>query len=313
MSEIVPVLLRFDGIAHARTLAAYDIDDKQRTRAVSSGVVERLRRGWFALAGLDSQAVRAIRAGGHLSCVSLLGLHGVWLPPDERVHIASVAPRSRLRSPENRARPLTDATSAIVVHQRTRHASMIDPTDSLAGALTCAAACLAITDAIIMLDSVRNLRLLADADIDEALASLSQTRQKALARSSAGAESGTETLVRLRLTALHLRVRPQVRIEGVGRVDLVVGDRLVIEVDSRAHHDNPAAYEHDRTRDLALVERGYLVIRVTYRRVMSDMASIERAVLAVVRRRDHLWPRGHHTPPAMERAVESTSVQPARG
>ena len=308
MSQIVPVLLRFDGVAHARTLAAYDINDKQRARAVNSGAVERLRRGWFALAGLDSQAVRAIRAGGHLSCVSLLGLHGVWLPLDERMHIISVAPRSRLRSPENRAHPLMGSAPPVVALQRIRHAYTIDPTVSLACACACAAACLTITDAIIMLDSVRNLRVLPDAHIEEALASLSQTRQTALAHSRAGAESGTETLVRLRLTGLHLRVRPQVQIQGVGRVDLVVGDRLVIEVDSRAHHDNPAAYEHDRTRDLALVERGYLVIRVTYRRVMSDMGSIERAVLAVVRRRDHLWPRGHRTPDAAAPA----STRPTR-
>lgn len=68
---------------------------------------------------------------------------------------------------------------------------------------------------------------------------------------------------------------------------------LVVELDSRTHHDNPEAYERDRARDLWLVERGYLVVRVTYKRVLYDWASVERALLAIIRRGEHLWQPVH--------------------
>jgi very-short-patch-repair endonuclease len=111
----------------------------------------------------------------------------------------------------------------------------------------------------------------------------------------AGCGSGLETLARLNLRRRNLRVRSQAHIPGIGWVDLLVGDRLVVELDSRSHHDNPAAYERDRARDLALVERGYLVVRVTYKRVMEDRPAVERALLAVVRRQEHRWQSIHRS------------------
>lgn len=45
------------------------------------------------------------------------------------------------------------------------------------------------------------------------------------------AESGIETMVRLRLESLNIRLRPQVSIPMVGRVDFLVGTSLIIEVE----------------------------------------------------------------------------------
>ena len=107
----------------------------------------------------------------------------------------------------------------------------------------------------------------------------------------AGCASGLETLARLHLRGHNLQVRSQVQIMGVGRVDLVVGDRLVLELDSRAHHTDHDAYERDRARDLELVRRGYLVVRVTYLQVMTGWANVERAILEITRRGEHRWQR----------------------
>jgi very-short-patch-repair endonuclease len=59
-----------------------------------------------------------------------------------------------------------------------------------------------------------------------------------------------------------------VRIRGVGRVDLVIGDRLVIECDSREFHDKADSYAADRARDLELLRQGYREIRLTYAQVV---------------------------------------------
>ncbi|WP_374947145.1 endonuclease domain-containing protein [Agreia sp.] len=107
------------------------------------------------------------------------------------------------------------------------------------------------------------------------------------------AQSGLETKARLRLRSLNIPYRAQVAIDRVGRVDLVIGDRFVVELDSKTWHTSFAAYTEDRRRDLALVERGYVVLRVTYDQVMNQWPAVERAVRAVVRRGEHRWAARH--------------------
>ena len=100
-------------------------------------------------------------------------------------------------------------------------------------------------------------------------------------------QAGTETLVRLRLRRRGIRVRIQVQIAPIGRVDLLVGDRLIIEVDSRAHHLGEN-YEADRRRDSALMALGFIVLRLSYHRVMFDWPVVEAEILAIIRRGEHL-------------------------
>lgn len=52
--------------------------------------------------------------------------------------------------------------------------------------------------------------------------------------------------------------------------------RLVVELDSRAHHlRDPVAFERDRRRDADLAACGWLVIRITWRRLHDDPAGVE--------------------------------------
>jgi very-short-patch-repair endonuclease len=96
------------------------------------------------------------------------------------------------------------------------------------------------------------------------------------------AESGTESIVRVLLALVGIVAAPQVRVPftDFDRLDLVVGDRLVIECDSRAHHSTAEQLDRDDARDLALTALGFLVLRVRYRTVMRD----PEAVVAAVRR-----------------------------
>ncbi|MDR6905382.1 very-short-patch-repair endonuclease [Agromyces sp. 3263] len=86
----------------------------------------------------------------------------------------------------------------------------------------------------------------------------------------------------------------QVVIDGAGRVDILVSDRLVIEVDGRAFHTG-TAFDEDRRRDFELVTRGYLVLRLSYRQVVHDWDRTCAGILALVARNEHLWSgRGPH-------------------
>ena len=103
------------------------------------------------------------------------------------------------------------------------------------------------------------------------------------AASRPGSDSGTESLVRQRCAAIGIDLVQQIEIAMVRRVDAGIrGTRIVIEVDSRAHHDDSTAFERDRRRDAQLVALGDTVIRLTYRQVTENWPWCERMIRAPV-------------------------------
>jgi very-short-patch-repair endonuclease len=78
-----------------------------------------------------------------------------------------------------------------------------------------------------------------------------------------------------------------VSIPGVGRVDFLLGSRLVIEVDGTTFHDRGSQFENDRRRDAELSARGYRVLRFSYRQILYDWPLVEAAIWAALARRDN--------------------------
>lgn len=134
------------------------------------------------------------------------------------------------------------------------------------------------------------------AGIEFAAAGLPRRLRRLLALIDSRAESGTESIVRVLLALEGIIATPQARVPftDLERLDLVVGDRLVIECDSRAHHSTPADLDRDNARDLMLTALGYYVIRIRYRAAVSDPEGVVAAVRAVVDAGLHL----DHTAPS---------------
>ena len=169
------------------------------------------------------------------------------------------------------------------------------PTDSLSHALASAATCLSSAEWVAVTDSVLRQGISPDelmADILTADPSLLHSMTKLMARTSRLSESGTESLLRHDLVSARLRVRAQVWI-GSDRVDLLVGDRLVLECDSRAHHTRLDRYTADRLRDQRLAALGFHVLRFTYHQLVHDRSSVVALVLDLTRRGVHLSGRVH--------------------
>jgi len=99
--------------------------------------------------------------------------------------------------------------------------------------------------------------------------------------------SGTETMFWLALRHLVPTLRRQVAIPGVGKVDFLIGERLVVEIDSRTFHDTPKGRATDRRRDLVLSVAGYRCLRFGYEQVVHTMGRVIAAVIASVSRGDH--------------------------
>ena len=92
----------------------------------------------------------------------------------------------------------------------------------------------------------------------------------------------------MRLSRLGFHRTPQARC-GLGRVDVLVGERLVIECHSRAHHTGIENYARDREREMALVDENYLTMTRSYEQVMFDWDRAVSIIRGIIARRDHLW------------------------
>ncbi|KAB7755800.1 endonuclease domain-containing protein [Mycolicibacterium mucogenicum] len=269
MGEIEQLLAANGGVASAVQLreAGWSYQQIKKQGWLS------LRRGWYASPSADPHVVRAVTAGGVLGCVSVLRRFRVWVP-DSDLHIR-YATRAR--------RSLPGGRSCHPYRLDPPVAGAIDPVEV---AVASAANCLDAEGLVVVLDSMLNKRMIQMADARDIVAASPFARRHLAERCDPESESGTETMIRLRLRALRIHLRTQVDIPGVGRVDILVGDRLIIEADSREHH--LPRYQADRTRDRVATSMGYLVIRLTYEDVVYRWDRVESDILEIIRRNGHL-------------------------
>ena len=101
------------------------------------------------------------------------------------------------------------------------------------------------------------------------------------------ADSGLETITRIRLAWAGIPSREQVVIDG-HRVDLLIGDRLVIQLDGRQHLKDPEQLERDRAQDRRLRLMGYTVLRYGYDDVVFAWAEMWAEIASHLAQRAHL-------------------------
>ncbi len=235
------------GVFTTAELIRLGVSESRIRRAARTGDLIRLRQGWYARPDADPTVVAAVRRGGVLSCVSALQHHGAWIAPGyDAVHVrTSKSLRGSMTQSCRGHGPPPPAATAV------------DPVDI---ALGCALGCMSDEHWIAACDSVLESGRALQADIESHLGSRGPSL---LAKCDTNSQSGTETLVRLRLRALNFNVVVQPRISGVGKVDLRVG-KLLIECDSKMHHTSLENYRNDRRRDRIALIRGWLTMRLTY-------------------------------------------------
>jgi very-short-patch-repair endonuclease len=286
MQSVAATVRRRGNLATTAELLADGHSEIGIRMAWRSGSVIRVRQGWYASPDVHQDVIEAVRVGGALTCVSALDLAGFWVPrsSDLHVEVRSTAARLRARTDHRtRLTSLPERRARIHWSPSARSRLMTDPLTSIRHAIECLETELAVAAA----DSVLREHPEFAADWRAVVAGSSSERRHELAMADGVCESGTETLVWLRLSRLGISVRRQVPIPLVGRVDFVVGDRLVIEVDGAAYHTDPQRFEDDRTRDAALTAQDYRVLRFSYRQVMNHFDEVLAAILAVIARGEH--------------------------
>ncbi|MWV50629.1 DUF559 domain-containing protein [Rathayibacter sp. VKM Ac-2803] len=262
------------GVHHIGYLRAIGVD---AAAAARGGALRRIRRGWYASPAASAEELRAADACGSLTCISLLAEAGAFRPPDERLHLAITSS----------SRPRPDALDPdIVTHwsHRVREAEYRSIRTTREEALAHVAQCQPLEYAVAVIDSCLRLRLIDSGQVARIIDALPRRLARLATLVDSRAEAGTESITGVRLQLGGIECELQVEIPGLGRVDLVIDGWLILEVDSRAWHDDPRSYQRDRHRDRVAAELGFTTLRLTYADVMHDWPRTLDGILAVLAR-----------------------------
>lgn len=242
--------------------------------AVDGGHLLRIRRSWLSLPDADPVLLSAARAGVIVSCLSAAERLGLWVARSRGAHVAAPPHAGRVD---------------VVVGTRVHRAHPVVPrhpdalVDALENVLVLVATCIPREEALVVWESALNKQLTSRESLTRL--ALPGRARSILDDVQPFADSGLETIIVVRLRWLGLRLLPQAFLHG-HRVDLLIGERLVLQIDG-AHHVGAQRAE-DIRHDAVLTLNGYHVIRVGYHQIMNDWPSVQYLVSRAVAQGLHL-------------------------
>lgn len=265
------------GIAATHELHAHGWTRGRLHQLVRHGELIRVRQGWYAPPTLAAPLQRAVRVGGVLGCVSALHVRGLATIEPVRPHVCVTHGAARLRSPDDHRRRRS-AKDEAVVHWSRRASSGARVLQPVPEAVVAMAFCQPVERTIAAVDSALRAGALSRQVWSGIQAGLPSSMGSALAIADARSESFIESVARCRLLGLGYRPALQVLVAGVGRVDMMLGPRLVLEFDGWAYHGDVEQFERDRRRDAQLAARGFCCLRFSYRQVMDRWHEVRSAI-----------------------------------
>lgn len=275
--DIAEWVVEHGGIVHRQQVLDAGVPAHRLRAAIVRGEVDRVRRYWIATANAPAALVRAARVAGRLACVSAAQFRGWWIPPGvgEAVHVT--VKRDGHAPPSGTIAHWSTPLAPLPAHHLV---------ESVPDSLEHVASCLSFEQALVVWESALRQERLHPEVITKI--SWRTTAARRLATTVGGqADSGLETIFVVRLTPWGVPVRQQVLIAG-HRVDVLIGDRLIVQLDGFAFHSTPADRQRDLAHDRELTTRGYNVLRFTYRDIVADWAGVERVIANALAQGLHL-------------------------
>ena len=282
--SIDAIMTSLDGVAHLQDLLAHGYTRHQVAAMARQGRLIRPRIGWYVAPWLEADAIRAIRVGGRLACISAARSFGLATPADARLHVALDEHSSRHRASTNGFRNVGAGEDRLVVRHWVNglsDAGGVRFRVGLGDALEQVASCVDAEWAVGVLDSAFHAGLVTPPLMDRLQQATSTSRLLSLV--DGRAESILESILRQRLSTARVHWRSQVTI-GPYRADFVIGDWLIIEADG-SQHGTEQQFASDRERDRYFVGNGYVVLRFTYRQIVDSWPQTLRAILAAMNQR----------------------------
>ena len=240
---------RWDRLRHTTTHRALQ-------RAVAAGTVLRPAAGLYVLPGCAPDLLAATAARGVRSCHTAAAAWGLDLLDAPGAPYVTAA------------RGSTATWRSTVVHRRSVRDldGCTDPLTTFFDCLTC----LPRRVALVPVDSAlrRGLVSLEDLQLRAEELNRNDPRRHLVALADPGSGSALETVGRLDLLDEGYDLRTQQVREPAGRVDILIEEWLVVELDGWAFHSGPAQFAEDRRRDAELTARGFVVLRFTFEQVL---------------------------------------------
>ncbi len=267
------------GVETLRGLRAKGLSRRAIAAAVESGDLLHLRRGIYADRDTCSPVVTAARHGGRLGCVSAARHLGLWtLAEDHPTHVWM----------GGAGHAYAHEGCACIAHWDDGPVEQGFALPTIPRVLRQVLRCQGVESFFTALESALRRDELSASGRDWLRDHTNDAAREALAFARFDADSGLESLVRWRLRTWNLPVRTQVRVISVGRVDLLIGDALIVEIDGAGNHDGPAHRHRDLRRDAHAAIWGFVSLRFDYALVVHDWPTVEHAILAYVDRGLHL-------------------------
>jgi very-short-patch-repair endonuclease len=266
------------GIVHRGDLLDAGFSARRLRECVNRGLLHRVRRYWLRTRAAPAELVEAAAHKARLACVSAARHRRWWMPESagSGIHL-HVQPHAAAPTREDVtchwSRPLVPVSARTLV-------------ESVEDTLLHVAACLSAEDARVVWESaIRNEKLTRAALLrvkwtTSAARDLAQTV-------SALSDSGLETIFVARLGPWGLPIRQQVWIVG-HPVDVLLGERLVVQLDGFEFHSSHADRARDVAHDRALAALGFTVLRFTYAEVVHSWPTVERAIARAIAQGAHL-------------------------
>ena len=272
-------------IAETAALKAAGASWQGLRSAVDNGYLIRVRRGHYALPDTDLHVLEAVRVGGKLTCVSAAANLGVFAFDSRFAHVQVDPTGSRLRAPHNRFEQLTHQNrDGVELHW----GALLNPADcceyrvGLIDALVQVLRCQEPKFALASVDSALHQGLISPTALSEIFAAVPRELQYLRRLLDPRSDAGQESVLRFIVGQAGYAFEFQVRIDGVGRIDMIVEGCIAVEADSRQFHDGWEAHARDRTRDCDLAMLGYLTLRVLYRDIMYHPERVLAAIAGLL-------------------------------
>jgi hypothetical protein len=298
--RLLALMRRHENVASRTTLLNDGCPARVIDAAVASGIITSLRRGYYATAAADLDQRRAGILGGQLTCVSALRRQGIWAGHDPRLHlflgrsasasrIALVSLLGRDPSVRRNSAQFESDTGRPRLHwsrpsARTilRPESHTDWRQSTLDSLRLAMICMDEENALAAVDSALHIGLITPDDLDLLFAALPERLHVLRALIDPRADSGQESIVRLRLIRAGFSVEPQVPVPGSSALDLLIEGLVGLEIDSREWHGDDEQIRFDFDKTLRSQESGTPCLRILYWHVFHDWPRTLRTITRAV-------------------------------
>jgi len=270
------------GFASRAALYAAGFSKRRVQEELRSGRLVAHGRSIVSRRAVPTAFRRAVAMHSRVGCITVAKAMGLWVLDTDSFHVVPRIKNSHVRA---------DARfPAAVVHWSP---SPLEPdsgrlvAESGRNALAHIANCQPIEAAVATFDSAVRKGLLSVEELQR-LASVRGGRFAAVVSLvSNQADSGLESITRVRLGWRGVSCREQVVIDG-HPVDLLVGERLIIQLDGTQHLKDAVQLARDRAQDRRLKLMGYTVLRYGYYEIVFNWEATWAEIRAHLAQRAHL-------------------------